>query len=640
MGGERAIRLKVAPGDTEISPYIYGNFMEFLENHISGMWAEMLVNRKFEDVETGSSLPAGWSAGGMKNRSLYLLEDRSPYMGGVCPRLKCLEDRGGDTALTQRGVAVERGRRYTGHVWLRQEGVSSPVAVALGKSYGRFFLPYACEQIRGVAGEWARYDFALRPDACSDAEFSIRFTGTGELWVDAVSLMPEDNVQGWRRDVVELVKKLRPNILRFPGGCFADTYHWESAVGGRDRRLPRDNRFWSNVPLDYLESNCRTARHDRPVEPNDVGTDEFMALCRETGAEPFLCVNLGTGTAAEAARWVEYCNGAADTPMGALRARNGCAEPYGVKYWEIGNEMYGSWETGYAGLDGYIEGYKRFHAAMAAACPGLRFIANGFDAAWDRAVLRELGGMMDYLDVHIYPGISTNAAERGNAAVFDEMLSRIADVEREIARVRAEIDAAGHRGRVRIAVCEWNISGGNWGPDRVFLSTHANALFCAGALLCFQRNADLVGICNFSNLTNAWWASCIRTNARSAHATAQFHALSMASNLCGDRLLHVSGGEGAGEGFACSATRGAGFLSVATLNAGSGPLKLSLDLEDCIGEGGQDAELTQLAAPPESLNDFESPDRVAPLSAPLRVAGCVSLELRPRSFTVLRLRAQ
>ena len=316
MGSDQAIRLRVSPGDIPISPFIYSNFMEFIENHISGMWSEMLINRKFEDVPQGSSLPSGWEAGGFHNRSLYLLEDHNPYMGSVCARMRCREDRGGDTALIQRGIAVEKGRRYTGHVWLRQSGLSSPVTVALGKSYGRFFLPYTKVSFKDVSEQWAHYSFSLTPDATADAEFTVRFAGTGELWLDAVSLMPEDNASGWRRDVVELARQLKPNIVRFPGGCFADTYHWEEAIGDRDLRLPRDNRFWSSVPLNYLESHCRLGRHDRPVEPNDVGIDEFIDFCHLVGAEPLLCVNLGTGTAEEAARWVEYCNGEDSTPMG------------------------------------------------------------------------------------------------------------------------------------------------------------------------------------------------------------------------------------------------------------------------------------------------------------------------------------
>ncbi len=640
MDNEEALRLTITPGDTKISPFIYGNFMEFLENHISGMWAEMLQNRKFEDVPQGAALPAGWEAGGLKNRSLYLLEDKLPCMGSICPRLRCLEDCHGDTALTQRGVAVQRGMRYEGHVWLRQQGISAPVTVALGKSYGRFFLPYAEERIHGVGGDWARYDFALEPDATADAEFSIRFTGTGELWADAVSLMPEDNVHGWRRDVVELVRRLKPNILRFPGGCFADTYHWEAALGDRDRRLPRDNRFWSNVPLDYLESNCRTAKHGRPIEPNDVGTDEFMALCRATGAEPFLCVNMGTGSAEEAARWVRYCNDAPDTPMGALRARNGSTAPYGVTYWEIGNEMYGSWETGYAGLSGYVEGYRRFHAAMSGACQGLRFVANGYDAAWNKAVLSELGGIMDCLDVHIYPGISTDAGKTGNECVFDEMRSHIAFVGRELARVRREIADSGYGDKIKLGICEWNISGGNWGADRVFLSTHGNALFCAGALLAFQQNADIMDVCNFSNLTNAWWASCIRTNARAAHATAQYHVLAMASKLCGDRLYQVSGME-AGEKLSVAASGGEGFVSAAMLNFANAPRSICINIPGCAEGKEYPAELTVLASDmPEAINDFDNSDRITPKIWPLRGKGSVDLTLPPYSFSVFRMQMQ
>jgi alpha-N-arabinofuranosidase len=310
-----------------------------------------------------------------------------------------------------------------------------------------------------------------------------------------------------------------------------------------------------------------------------------------------ICVNLGTGTAEEAASWVEYCNGETGTPMGASRARNGHDQPFNVKYWEIGNEMYGAWETGYAGLDGYLEGYRRFRSAMSTACPDIRFIANSAGAAWNQAVLQELGSLMDCLDVHIYPGISENAAKCGVSAVFEEMRLRISDAENEIARVRGEIETAGLAGNVKLGVCEYNISGGNWGPDRIYLSTHGNALFCAGVLIAFQKNADIVEICNISNLTNAWWASCIRTNARGAHATAPYHVLAMMSGLCGDRLFALSGDEA--EGFRASASGGEGFVSVAMLNFSTASRDVSLDFTDCAGLDVRRAERTVLAAKPE-----------------------------------------
>ena len=242
---------------------------------------------------------------------------------------------------------------------------------------------------------------------------------------------------------------------------------------------------------------------------------------------------------------------------------------------------------------------------------------------------------MDCLDLHIYPGLSEGATKCGTSAVFAEMRRRIGDVENELMRVRVEIEAAGLSGQIKLGVCEWNISGGNWGPDRVYLSTHGNALFCAGALIAYQQNADCLGPCAFSNLTNAWWASCIRTNPRGAHATAPYHVLAMMSNLCGSRLFPVTGNQE--PGFGESASGGDRFVSVAMLNFAETPRTVYLDLTGCACIGGQLAEWTVLTARPDALNDFESPDRVSPVSCGITIREGADLVLPPYTFAILRV---
>jgi alpha-L-arabinofuranosidase len=146
------------------------------------------------------------------------------------------------------------------------------------------------------------------------------------LWVDEDSLIP--NIDGFRVDIIEALRKIKPVIIRWPGGCFADDYHWQDGIGPRSQRPRRINIHWGEV-----------------IETNQVGTQEFIRLCRLVGAEPYLCGNLGSGTARELRDWVEYCNFPDASSSGSTSAQKRAAdnhpEPFNVAYWEVGNENWG-----------------------------------------------------------------------------------------------------------------------------------------------------------------------------------------------------------------------------------------------------------------------------------------------------------
>lgn len=131
------------------------------------------------------------------------------------------------------------------------------------------------------------------------------------------------NVHGLRADVVEALKAIGSPVVRWPGGCFADDYHWRDGVGPRDRRPRRPNRWWGGE------------------DSNEFGTDEFLRFCGSIGSEPYICLNVGSGSPEEALSWLEYCNYAGDSSYSRLRAENGSPQPYRVKYWGVGNENWG-----------------------------------------------------------------------------------------------------------------------------------------------------------------------------------------------------------------------------------------------------------------------------------------------------------
>ena len=173
--------------------------------------------------------------------------------------------------------------------------------------------------------------------------FSIVAATAANVVLDRVLLYPSDHVHGADRDVVRLLKEARLPLLRWPGGNFTSGYHWRDGIGPVDSRPTTLNPVWHGI-----------------FEPNLFGTDEFLTFCRDVGCEPMICVNAGNGTAAGAAAWVEYCNGGPETPMGKLRAANGHPEPYGVRIWEIGNEIYGHWHVGWTTPAGNVDRYGRF----------------------------------------------------------------------------------------------------------------------------------------------------------------------------------------------------------------------------------------------------------------------------------------
>lgn len=197
------------------------------------------------------------------------------------------------------------------------------------------------------------------PVDANNAAIEIIATGPGILHIGAISLMPADNIQGWRPEVIEVLKSLRSGVYRWPGGNFVSAHDWRDAIGDPDQRPPIWDPVWG------------------AVQSNDVGTDEFMTLCRLVGVEPYITVNSGFGDARSAAEYVEYANGPVTTRMGALRAANGHPEPYNVRFWNIGNEMWGDWQFGYMPLEQYLIKHNLFAKAMRKVDPNIIIIGSG-----------------------------------------------------------------------------------------------------------------------------------------------------------------------------------------------------------------------------------------------------------------------
>ncbi len=352
---------------TPISKYVYGQFVEHIGNIInSGIRAEMLDDRKFYNVIPTPPPPSGngprfgrvrlrpWTVVGPA--SAVAMEAQRPYVGKHSPRISV--DASEARGIEQSGLVLVGGKSYTGRVVLAG-GPDAKVTVAL--VWGPGVSERQEIKIGRLRADFKKVAFRFDvPASASNGRLQITGTGSGDFSIGAVSLMPSDNVRGFRAEVISVLKELKSGVYRFPGGNFVSAHEWRDAIGDPDRRAPKLDPVWG------------------AVQPNDVGTAEFMDFCKLVDVDPYITVNAGSGDAWSAKDYVEYCNGAPTTPMGKLRAANGHRDPYNVKYWGIGNEAWGfSYQFGAMKLSQYVFKHNAFAEAMRSVDPTIKLIGSG-----------------------------------------------------------------------------------------------------------------------------------------------------------------------------------------------------------------------------------------------------------------------
>ncbi len=307
---------------------------------------------------------------------------------------------------------------------------------------------------------------------------------------------PLADAEGYRTDVMDAVRGLGVTILRWPGGNFASGYDWKDGVGPRARRPVRPEGAWGGV------------------EPNTFGTDEFLRYCEKLGVEPYICINAGLGSIEDARNWVEYCNESRDTYWAQQRRQNGRAEPWGVKYWGLGNEIDGPWQLGHKNAEDYTKFALEAAKAMKRADGSIRLIASGSSnfgpsadwISWNRTVLERLRGEIDYISLHTYIGNQGNNFERFLAASQD-IDDRIEVVE---GLIRAAQSGRPNQKPIHIAYDEWNVwyrarGGGEFETGRTQLEEIYNfedALAMGMFFNSFIRHADSVKMANLAQLVN------------------------------------------------------------------------------------------------------------------------------------------
>ena len=471
--------------------YVPGSFTELEQGfafHLRNTFAPATVNSLAIEVD-GAPVPAAAVAvtpvGGLP-MTTQMLSEAAPLLFPVGADLR-VEVRG--VASRPRTVRIRAVTREVGEIAATlplRESKPAASGVRAGEPRRRIRWPLAAsaeigsEEITGEIDPRVYGHFVEHLERCV----------YGGIWTE--------NGERLRADSLSLIRELRPPVIRYPGGNFASGYHWEDGIGPRGQRPPRFDKAW------------------QVSESNQVGTDEFVQFCRDVGAEPFLVVNDGSGTAQEAAQWVAYCNDPLTTPQGERRAANGHLAPYRVRLWGIGNEVWGPWQIGHAPAEDYVGRLQSFAASMHEVDPSLRVVAVGNGplsdapddpaALWNERVLRAAADSFDFLSFHVYqPEKEGWGAPLSEDALHHTLCAAPLDVERIIARMARQIRTLAPRLAIHVALDEWNVwpmpPEGAPTMHRV-VYTLRDALYVAGMLNVFHRSAGDLAIANLAQLVN------------------------------------------------------------------------------------------------------------------------------------------
>ena len=519
-----SITIDLAKTREPISPFIYGQFIEHLGRCIyGGIWAEMLEDRKFYFPVTADYKP--YRGGGITQERPFPVVSASPwqivgpadsvemvkensFVGDHTPRIRS------GAGIRQLDLGLVKSKEYVGYVWIRGHRQHADVGVSLVWGDGQ--ADRDSVSFRAVADRYVKYPFQFTAGAdTSEGRLEITVSD-GSCYVGGVSLMPADNVEGMRADTMKLLKDLNAPLYRWPGGNFVSGYDWRDGIGDRDRRPPRMNPAWTGV------------------EHNDFGFDEFIRFCGMLNAEPLVTVNTGFGDAYSAADQLEYANGSTETYWGGKREENGRSIPFGVSFWCIGNEMFGSWQLGYMRLEHYVQKHNWVVDVMRKVDPDIVEIASGNSGPWSEGLLTNCSSHIDLIAEHFYcqqhPDLTDHTAQ------IAEQIRRKVDFHRDL---RNKLDTLEGKD-IRIAMTEWNY----WYGPHVFgeLGTRyflKDALGIARGLHEYFRNSDMVYMANYAQTVNV--IGCIKASKTDAAMAATGKVLTLYRNHFGQIPVEATG---------------------------------------------------------------------------------------------------
>lgn len=447
------------------------------------------------------------------------------------------------------------------------------------------------------------------------------------------------NTRGIRNDIVEALKKMKVPLLRWPGGCFADTYHWKDGIGPKDKRPTIVNTWWGGV-----------------TEDNSFGTHEFMDLCEQLGAEPFISGNVGSGTPHELAEWVQYMNFDGISPMTNLRKENGRDKPWGVKYWGVGNEAWGC--GGNMRPEYYADIYRKYSTFMTSTWDTKLFrIAvgpAGDDYNWTEVLMKNIPlSLIDGLGMHHYSVIDWDA--KGPSTTFTEKdyfitIRQTYKLDEMIKGHSLIMDKYDPKKKVALAIDEW----GGWynvepGTNPAFLyqqNTMRDAVLAGVALNIFNNHCERVRMANIAQTVNVLQA-VILTDKEKIILTPTYHVMEM-YNVHQDALMlpvniktesYVVGNEKI-DAVSCSASRsesGAVHISLVNVDLNKNH-EVNIDVRGLKTNSVNGRILTSSKV--QDYNTFDNPDKISPkqFNGVKQSGSNLKISLPPFSVVVLELK--
>ena len=457
------------------------------------------------------------------------------------------------------------------------------------------------------------------------------------VWVGEDASIP--NVRGFRSDVVAALRELRVPVVRWPGGCFADEYHWRDGIGPRAGRLVTLNTNWGGLP-----------------DTNEFGTHEFLDFVEVIGAEAYINGNLGTGSPAEMVEWLQYLTSNETTALTAERARNGHAQPWKIAYFGVGNEAWGC--GGNMTPEHYLDLFRQYVTFLKSP-PGARplIVASGghdTDTSWSEALISHAPSDMDAISFHYYTSPNDRWELKGPATAFGagQWISTFAHALRMEERISSNsrvLDKYDPAKKVAFAVDEW----GTWydpepGREPGFLyqqNTLRDALVAALTFNIFHRHADRVRMANIAQMVNVLQAM-ILTQGRKMVLTPTYHVFRMfrpfqdATFLPSDLQVrdYTLGGVSLPAVSGSAARTGDGAIVVALVNVDPNEsVAVSAALAGATPHAVEGSVLTASAM--DARNTFEDPQAVrpAPLAGAKLDRGTLSVTLPPKSVVVVHL---
>ncbi len=630
----------------EIPDTVFGTFLEAIGRSIyGGLWSEILQNPSLEanlwsagNIRTmldrepelvrasALGLPLPWEPLNAKQGNRY--EPREGNAANSNQSLLLMGLPGQETGIKQEVyLPVHRVATYTGSLYARAPYGPAPLTISIRNRTSGDVLCSAA--LTADSKDWTRYSFELKlkpgsVEPLQAVDFVISLSGGQRVLLDEISLMPSDNIDGMDPDVIAMSRDMKTSLLRF-GGNFTSGYHWRDGIGPRDKRVNMLNLAWG-IP-----------------EYNQFGTDEFLEYCRLIGAEPQIAVNMGSGTPQEAADWVRYVDAHWGDHKGGL-------------FWELGNELWGDWNTGYPTLTEIAHRTKEFSDAIRAVDPKARLIATGQDPdafeKWDAEQLKNAAGAFQFLSTHfVVTDGRVDAKNYGPDFIAKSSFALPIGLERRLrlmAKQIASYDWA--RNRVRIAFTEWLFVGSHTDPAVPSFDNMGGAICAGGFLNMLMRSAetvplsDMTGIMEFAGIwkdkarvfgTPAYWT--FRTYARlrpsrfvSTRTQVENYSVENGSNRIPDipsvPYLDVA-----------SALNQDGKLVLFCVNRDlHRAVQATLHLENFQAAGSAKATVIH-ATLISDTNSAQYPDAIKPVSREIQAGSQFSYSFEPASVTVIEI---